>query len=520
MKSASSVRHNITANFAGKAWKGIFSLAFVPIYIQLMGVEVYGLIGIFMSLTALLALLDMGLSATLNRELSRLSVAEDSAQESRNLVRTFEVIYWGIGVLIGIVVVVLAPIIAKYWITSTTISNEIIEQALLIMGMLLAFQWPGTIYTGGLRGLQRQVLLNVIQGVSIMARHFGAVLVLLFISPSIVLFFFWQALVALFSTIILAVWLWKSLPRTGKKSIFDKRLLVKNWKFTSGMIGISLVTIILTQLDKIILSKMLTLEMFGYYMLAFSVASVLASLVNPVHSALFPRLSQLVAGGSEAEISELYHKGCQLVSIIILPIAVTLVFFAEEILILWVGDPVIVRNTHMILSLLVIGTVINGLMTLPYTLQLAYGWTKLTLYKNIIAVILLVPLMVWMVQMYHGIGAALAWVILNLGYIILEIPIMHKRLLKNEMGKWYKRDIILPVLIVTIIGFIAQEILPADSSKLVMLLVMLSTCALTFAASAWATGNLNSKSLSILRSKNRAIKVQAESITSEKYKPK
>ena len=418
MKSTPSVRHNIAANFAGKAWRGIFSLAFVPIYIQLMGVEVYGLIGIFMSLTALLALLDMGLSATLNRELSRLSVEEDSAQESRNLVRTFEIIYWGIGILMGVIVVALAPIIAKYWISSVKVSNEIIEQALLIMGMLLAFQWPGTIYTGGLRGLQRQVLLNMIQAVSIMVKHIGAVLVLLFISPSIILFFYWQAFVALFTTIVLAIWLWKSLPKTKKKSIFDKGLLIKNWRFTSGMIGISLVTIILTQLDKIILSKMLTLEMFGYYMLAFSVASVLVSLVNPVHSALFPRLSQLVAGGSEDEISELYHRGCQLVSVIILPIAVTLVFFAEEILTLWVGDPVVVDNAHMILSLLIIGTVINGLMTLPYTLQLAYGWTRLTLYKNIVAVIFLVPLMVWMVQMYHGIGAALAWVILNFGYII------------------------------------------------------------------------------------------------------
>lgn len=375
------------------------------------------------------------------------------------------------------------------------------------MGMLLAFQWPGTIYTGGLRGIQRQVLLNVIQGISILARHFGAVLVLLFISPSIVLFFLWQAFVALFSTIVLAVWLWKSLPKTGKKSMFDKRLLVKNWRFTSGMIGISVMVVLLTQLDKIILSKILTLEMFGYYMLAFSVANVLVSLVTPIQSALFPRLSQLVAGGSETEITELYHKGCQLVSVIILPIAVTLAFFAKEMLTLWIGDSVVVNNVHMILSLLIIGTVINGLMTLPYTLQLAYGWTKLTLYKTIISVILLVPLMVWMVQMYHGIGAAIVWIILNLGYIVFEIPIMHQRLLKNEMGKWYRRDIILPVLIVTIIGFTAREILPADSSKLVMLFVMLSTCALTFVASAWVTGNLNRESLSLLKGKNKIKKV-------------
>ena len=505
MKSTPSVRNNIAANFAGRAWKGVFSLAFVPIYINLMGVEAYGLIGIFMSLTALLSVLDMGLSATLNRELSRLSVAEGSAQESRNLVRTFEVIYWGIGILIGVVVIILAPIIAKYWINSSNVSSDIIEQSLLIMGMLLAAQWPGTIYTGGLRGVQRQVSLNMIQAVSIMVKHFGAVLILLFISPSIVLFFLWQAFVALFSTIVLAIWLWRFLPKTGKNSIFDKGLLFKNWRFTSGMVGISVLVIILTQLDKIILSKMLSLEMFGYYMLAFSVASVLVSLVSPVRTALFPRLSQLVSKGDEVEITKLYHKGCQLVSIIILPIAVTLAFFSEEMLTLWVGDPIIANNTHMILSLLAVGSVINGLMTLPYTLQLAYGWTKLTIYKNIIAIILLVPLMVWMVQMYHGIGAALAWVILNLGYIIFEIPVMHKRLLKYEMGRWYRRDIFLPVLIVTIIGFVASEILPEGSSKLIILLTILFTCALSFVASAWATGNLNRESLSLLRGKNRTI---------------
>ena len=150
MKSTPSVRHNIFANFAGKVWSGIFSLAFVPVYIKLMGVEVYGL------------------NATLNRELSRLSMAENSAQESRNLVRTFEVVYWGVGILIGIAVIILAPLLAKYWINSTSFSSETIEHALLIMGILLASQWPGSIYSGGLMGLQRQVVLNVIRSVSIM----------------------------------------------------------------------------------------------------------------------------------------------------------------------------------------------------------------------------------------------------------------------------------------------------------------------------------------------------------------
>jgi len=132
MKLTPSVRHNIIANFAGKTSRGIFNLAFIPIYIKLMGVEVYGLLGIFMSLSALFVVLDMGLSTTLNRELSRLSVIENSAQESRNLVRTFEIVYWAIGIVIGVFVIILAPLIAKYWINSTNVSNEIIERALLV----------------------------------------------------------------------------------------------------------------------------------------------------------------------------------------------------------------------------------------------------------------------------------------------------------------------------------------------------------------------------------------------------
>ncbi len=315
-------------------------------------------------------------------------------------------------------------------------------------------------------GLQRQVVLNVIRSVSIMVQHFGAVLVLLFISPSILSFFLWQSFVALLTTIVLAAWLWKALPKSGHRSRFDKGLLVKNWQFASGMMGISLVTVILTQLDKIILSKMLTLEMFGYYMLAFSVASVLTSLVIPVHSALFPRLSQLVAGGREVDISNLYHRGCQLVSIIILPISITLVFFAEEVLSLWIGDPVVVRNTHMLLSLLIIGTLINAFLILPLTLMLSSSWTRLVFLQNAISVVLLIPLMLWMVNLYGAVGAAIVWIILNTGYILILIPIMHRRVLKSEMWNWYSIDFSFPMIVTFMVGYISYMTMPLELSKL------------------------------------------------------
>jgi len=284
--------------------------------------------------------------------------------------------------------------------------------------------------------------------------------------------------------------------------------------------GISFVTVILTQLDKIILSKMLTLEMFGYYMLALSVANTVRGLVIPIFSALFPKFTQLVASAEESNLIALYHKSCQLMSVFVLPVAITIAVFAKEILTLWLGGTMAAQNSHQILTLLIIGTALNALMILPFALQLAYGWTKLAIYKNVVAIIFLVPLMVWMVQMYQGIGAAWAWIILNLAYLIFEVPIMHRRLLKGEMGKWYSRDVFLPILIVSTIGWIAHEILPADSSKMIMLLGIFSTLTLSFIASAWATGHLNIQFIQLLKANDRRNSGLAESIDSIEQLPK
>jgi len=69
------------------------ALLFIPLYIKFLGIEAYGLIGLFMTMQALFMLLDMGLGATVNREMARLSVLPDKAQEMRDLVRSLEVIY-------------------------------------------------------------------------------------------------------------------------------------------------------------------------------------------------------------------------------------------------------------------------------------------------------------------------------------------------------------------------------------------------------------------------------------------
>ena len=483
----SIIKKNIAANFAGSIWSAIMGLIFVPLYIKFIGIESWGLIGIFATLQIIFGLLDMGLSTTLNREMARLSVLSGKEQDMRNLVHTLEVLYWSITIFVAIVAVSLSPFIAHHWIKAGQLPIKTIQQALSIMGFVIALQMPIGFYSGGLMGLQRQVLFNVINAGMSTLRGIGAVLVLWLVSPTVQAFFLWQIITSIMSVFILAFFLWRSLPPNENKIVFRKQLLKGIWKFAVGMSGISVFAVILTQLDKVILSKMLSLEMFGYYMLASMVAISLTRLFTPVFFSIYPKLTQLVAINDQDGLKEFYHKSCQFMSVLILPLAIVIALFSYEIILLWTHNPETAKKTHVLVSILICGTAIHGLMNPPYALQLAFGWTKLSFFKTLIAVILFVPLIIYLTAHYVATGAAIAWFVLNISMVVFEIPIMHRRLLRNEKWRWYLQDVSFPLMVCVIVAGSFRLFITGLLPHFIMLLCLFFILLLTLGATAIAT---------------------------------
>src|SRR6267378_429094 len=136
----SLVKRNIIANVAGRGWAALLSLAVLPVYIHFLGIEAFGLIGFFLSLMAVLSLLDLGLGTALNRQFAQYSMQSGKAQAMHDLLRTLEIIYWLIGVAIGVTMAALAPAIAAYWLKPQQLSAEIVGQALAMMGIAIACQ--------------------------------------------------------------------------------------------------------------------------------------------------------------------------------------------------------------------------------------------------------------------------------------------------------------------------------------------------------------------------------------------
>lgn len=483
----SLLKRNMAANFAGSLWGSIMGLIFIPLYIKFLGIESWGLIGIFTTLQGMFGLLDMGLSSTLNREMARLSALPDKEQEMRDLVCTLEVIYWALAVFVGVTAISLSPFISHQWVKAEGISTETIEQALLLMGFVMALQMPVGFYTGGLMGLQQQVLLNAISVSVSTLRGAATVLILWLISPTIQAYFTWQIVICIINISLLKYFLWRSLPSSDKKAIFKKQLLKGIWRFAAGMSGISIAVVILTQLDKVMLSKLLSLEMFGYYMLASIISMGLGRVYSPVIFSIYPRLTQLVSINDQNELIQLYHKSCQFIAVLILPAAVVLAFFSYEVILLWTQNTLTAGKIYVLVSILTCGTAINVLMGMPYILQLSFGWTRLSFFKTLIAVVLLVPLIIYMTKHYGANGAAIAWLVLNLSIFFLEVPIMHRRILCNEMWQWYWQDVAVPFLTVFIVAGLGRLFFTGATSHFMILINLVVISVLTLGISVITT---------------------------------
>ena len=478
----SIVRRNIVANIAGRGWAALLSLAVLPVYIHFLGIEAFGLIGFFLSLTAILSLLDLGLGTALNRQFAQYSMQSGKAQAMHDLLRTLEIIYWLIGIAIGVAMSALAPMIAAGWLKPQQLSAGTVTQALTMMGIAIAFQWPRALYSGGLLGLQRQVAFNLLSSITWTVNNLGAVLILWLVSPTIQAYVAWFMAISLVDTLLTGLLLWRSLPKAPAPPTFSGQALAGIWRFAAGMTGISITSVIQTQLDKVILVKVLPLDAFGYYSLASRVAGALSYLIGPISAAFFPRFSQLLLVNDRQELARFYHRGCQLVSVLVLPPAVVLTLFSYELLLLWTQDRSIAENSYLVLSLLTAGTALNALASLPYSVQLASGWTRLTLVVNTAATLLQAPLIYIMSVKYGGVGAAIVWVIFNALYILVGLSLMHRRLLRGELLRWYHLDIGQPLLAAAAVGSVWKWLVPFSETAWLSLLNLMMVSVATLGA--------------------------------------
>lgn len=441
-------------------------LAFVPLYVGYLGIESYGLIGLFAVLQTVLGLLDMGMKPALGREMARYTSGAHNEQTIWNLLRSIEVLSVAIATFVVIAFWGGSHWFANDWVQAKALSAQTVSQAFSLMGVVAALQFMDGIYTSCLGGLQRQVIQNVVMTTVATLRGVGAIGILVWISPTIQAFFLWQCACSVLSVLANLMVVYRVLPRPPQPARFTFASLLSVWRFAAGMMGITFLVLLLMQVDKILLSRLLTLEAFGYYALAGAVAGSLPLLVGPITAAYYPRFNTFVVNTDEAGLNRAFHNSAQLVSVIVGSTASVLILFAEPVLVLWTGNENLAAQVAPVMSVLTLGTLLNCLMWVPYQMQLAHGWTSLAIWINVVAVTLLVPTILLIVPIYGPIAAAWIWVALNASYCIVGAQFMFRRILTTEKWTWYLQDVISPLAAAITVTTLARLTCPVPVDRM------------------------------------------------------
>ena len=494
------MRRDLIATYAAQGWVAVMGIVFIPVYIRLLGIEAYGLIGLFATLQSMLVILDLGMSPTLTREIARFTGGERSAVSIRDLLRSIEIAAAVIGLIAGLTIWAASGWLSRSWLHASALSSGDVARALSIMGAVAALRFMEGIFRGAIVGLHRQVLYNVISATMATLRAVGVILVLTNVSRTIDAFFIWQGLVSILTLAALAFATYSALPLAERRGRFSVEALQSIWRFAAGMLGISLLALLLTQVDKILLSRLLSLTALAHYMLATVAAASLETLVAPLFQAVTPRLSRLHAMDDEPGFIALYHAGAQLVTVTAGAAGLVLIGFPALVLTAWTSDPALSAEVAPLLRLLALGYLLNVLMWMPYQAQLANRWTALALRINIVAVALLVPALLIVVPRFGAISAAAVWVALNAGYVLVGVQLMHRRILTHEKWRWYWNDVMLPLIAGGTAVVMLRLVFTAPvESKVAQIAILVVISATTLLATAAAAPQLRAHGLAMIR---------------------
>jgi O-antigen/teichoic acid export membrane protein len=372
-----SIKRNIVASYFGNAWASATNLLFVPIYIHYLGIEAYGVVGFLSTLQAWLAFSDFGMGPAVALEMARYKGGMSTPRHVREVVATTEIFVAGVALVVFLLIAGLASAVAQHWLQAPEALEGDIAWAISAMGVVIGLRLFGGIYAGAYTGLQELVQLNVLRSIFATARALGAVAVLAFVSPTLAAYFVFQVAATLAEVIAMRIVMRRLIPAAPDASTFSMRALREIRGFAGGMTVISLLALLLTQTDKLLLSRLLPLADFGHYAFAAAVGSALYILVGPIRTVAQARFAELVGSGQRIELGRAYHLFTLLVVAAVLPAASILILLPDHVLLLWTRDPLLTEGAAPLVCLLTIGTTMNALVNIPYAMQLAHAWTPL-----------------------------------------------------------------------------------------------------------------------------------------------
>lgn len=452
-------RHTLV-NYVSHAYVALAGLLGLVAYVRFVDAETYGLIAFYGVLQTWFMLLDLGLGATAARETARHRTAQQRPASLTALLRRVEQLLVVMGAAAMLAVVLGSGIIAQRWLKIESLDLEATRWALQLMAGSLMLRFVTVTYRSVLTGTEDFVRLGLLNVVFATFRFLLVIPLFIFVSTDALYFFAYQLAVAALELMVMRQHSKRSLAHAWPTHHAPPSVAAPNgaaitsdlWRFAATAGATAALWIAVTQVDRLILSVLLPLGQFGYFSLAVLVASALFVASTPITTVLMSRLSALQAAGSEAEMHRLYRTGTQVMAVVCLPVAGVYAVLAGPMLWMLTGNRELAEAARSVLAFYAIGNACLVFAMCPYLLLYARGQMGMHVIGQLMLLGVLAPAMAWAAHR-GGIGqTGPVWLACNAFYLLVWVPVIHRRHWPGMHLQWLVRDIapiVLPVLLVS-----------------------------------------------------------------------
>lgn len=430
----SRLSKNILYNLFGQGLLLILGFVAVKYIFKQLGEDALGIIYFALTVNAVLcAVLEMGICSTTVREVS--AHFNDEPGYIRNLIQTASLFFWGAFVLLAGIIYFVAPTLVDKWINLKTIDAATATQVLRILGISALFALPRSLYASLFRGLQRMEFNNLID-VTNSALYQFVIIIILAIGGGLLSVVYWVAVsfgIGLLCYLFAASWFF---PWQAFIPGFSTIVVKKNLHYSSNMMSISLLAMVHMQSDKIIMSKLLPVGLFGFYGFAYNAASKATLLTNAVAQAAFPSFSSLFKMGGRDSMMAQYLKLQDLLCFGAAPIF-GMIPFAVLPMFGFVFNPDVAKMMLLPITFLAIGFYMNGTLNVPYVFSLAVGKPEISVRSNFLALFIVLPVTGLLIYFFGLTGAGFSWIFYHLFLYSYAVPRICSECLCIPVWKWY-----------------------------------------------------------------------------------
>lgn len=396
-------------NILGYTLPLLFAFITIPILLNSLGTERFGLLNLIWIITGYSSFFDFGIGRSLTK-----IIAEKIGTNQSFLIPK---VFWNslyLMLAISLIVSICLFFITPYIINNAFEIPDLLkpEATFALYGLIISL--PIIISTTGVRGTleayQQFGIINIVRVFLGIFTFLGPVLVLVFVDS-----LFWIVIFLLFIRIIAWLLYIKQVfkinndVRNNLYSKFDFDLIRPLIRLSFWITIANIVGPIMLYSDRFFISAIISATALTYYATPYEIVTKLLLIPNALTTVLFPLFSASEANNPEIA-KNLFNNSVKFTFITLFPIVFLSVVFSFDAMNLWLGNK-FANESFLVLQILSLGVLINALAYIPFNYLQGIGKPKIPALLNLIEFPIYILFLWFFIKMWGITGAASIWTI-------------------------------------------------------------------------------------------------------------